>query len=139
MWGEGEVNQPRGSSPLLGNQRLTKASECCDSYVYVDALLLFSIDVVVHVSDASPLYTLEFNICCSTPLTFLPSESCTPFCTRSKLFIWYNRPTHGRLYYVVAAVLLRISGPGEIGELIWRRGSRSSTGTVLSQGCGVGS
>ena len=75
MWGEGEVTQPLGSSPLLGNQRLIKASESCGSYIYVDALLLFSIDVVVHVSDASPLYILSFNICCSTPLTFLPTET----------------------------------------------------------------
>ena len=75
MWGEGEVTRPRGSSPLLGNQRLIKASESCGSYIYVDALFLLSIDIVVHVSHASPLYTLELNIYYSTPLTFLPTET----------------------------------------------------------------
>ena len=77
MWGEIGVTQPPYSSPRLGGLRLTKASVCCSSYIYVDALPLLSIDVVVHVSDASPLYILEFNINCSTPLTILPSESCT--------------------------------------------------------------
>ena len=55
MWDEVGVTQPLGSSPQLGNLRLAKASDCCSSYDYIDALLLLSIDDVVHVSDASPL------------------------------------------------------------------------------------
>ena len=75
MWDEVGVTQPLGSSPQLGNLRLAKASDCCSGYDYIDALLLLSIDDVVHVSDASPLYILEFNISYSTPLTFLPTET----------------------------------------------------------------
>ena len=77
MWDEVGVTQPLGSSPQLGNLRLAKASDCCSGYDYMDALLLLSIDDVVHVSDASPLYIFKFNISCSTPLSILPSESCT--------------------------------------------------------------
>merc|ERR1711895_86644 len=37
----------------------------------------FSIDIVDCVSEASPLYIFIFNTSCSTPLSFLPTESCT--------------------------------------------------------------
>ena len=75
--GEVGVTQPLGSSPQLGNLRLARASDCCSSYDSTDALLLLSIDDVVHVSDASPLYIFTSQYTYSTPLTILPSESCS--------------------------------------------------------------
>ena len=46
--------------------------------VVVSMYMLYSYDIVVRVSDASPLYIFEFNISCSTPLTFL-HPSLVPF------------------------------------------------------------
>ena len=100
MWDEVGVTQPLCSSPQLGNLRLTKASDCCSSYVYVDALLLLSIDVVVHISDASPLYIYEFNIRCSTPLTFLPTVTCT-LSALGTVIIHIQPTSGGLLYYAI--------------------------------------
>ena len=134
MWGEGEVTRPRGSSPLLGNQRLIKASESCRSYIYEDALFLFSIDDVVHVSDVPPLYTFGFNICCSTPLSFLlPTESRTLSALGSDSSLVQQTDTGSTVLRGGSRFLFESTSPGEVGDLIWRRGSRSSTGTVFSQ------
>ena len=134
MWGEDRVTQPLCSSPRPGNLWQTRASFSCCSCIYVYALLLRSNDIVVRVSDASPLYIFEFNISCSTPLTFLPSVSCTLSALGSSSTIsttdrhgvdciaWWRRFFYGS------------TGSGEIGELIWRRGSRSSAGTVFPPG-----
>ena len=134
MWGEVGVTQPLSSSPLLGNQRLTKASESCDSYVYVDALLLLSIDDVVHVSDASPLYIFIFNISCSTPLTILPIESCTHTALGSNSTL--STTDRHMVDYITwwQRFLYESASSGEVGELIWRRGSRSFTGSVFPPG-----
>ena len=77
MWGGIGVTQPPRSSPRLGGLRLTKASVRCSSCIYVDALSLLSIDVVIDVSDASPLCKTISQYTYSTPLTILPSESRT--------------------------------------------------------------
>ena len=74
------------------------------------------------------MYISEFNISCSTPLTFLPSESCTLSALGSSSTIsttdrhwvdciaWWQRFFYGS------------TSSGEVGELIWRRGSGSFTG-----------
>ena len=101
-WGEIGVSQLPGSSPRPGCLWQTKASFGCCSSVCIYALLLYSNDVVIRVSDASPLYIFTTQYTYSTPLTILPSESCTLSALESGS-TWYNRPTLGRPYCVVAA------------------------------------
>ena len=54
-----------------------------------------------------PVYILtQYTLFHSTD--FSSFRVLNPFCTRVELNIEYNRPTLGRLYYVVAAVPLRV-------------------------------
>ena len=122
------------SSPRLGSLRLNKTSYCCSSLACIHAMLWFSIDIVDRVSDASPLYIFISNKRCSTPLTILPTETCT--LSALGTFSIGIRPTQGGLTVLRGGsqFLKRICGSGEVGEFIWRRGSGSFTGARRSRG-----
>ena len=131
MWGEGEVTQPLGSFPLLGNQRLIKASESCGSYIYVDALFLLSIDVVVYVSEASPFVNIHISIYVFHSIDVSSFRALNPFCTRVGLYMVQQTDARSTVFRGGSRFLFESTSSGEVGELIWRRGSRSFTGTIF--------
>ena len=108
MWVEAGVTQPLCSILNLAacsNARLHFTAAVARLHftaavVMIDRMILYGSNDVTRVSDAFPLYIFIFNIRYSTPLTVLPSETCS-------LLHWehsplgYDRPMWVRLYYAV--------------------------------------